>query len=460
MAGTIFSHDPVVVPRVETKFRKIITPIPVPESIAVLQRMYAHEARAMHGQLPILWDRAEDFQVYDRWGNKWIDFTSTIFVANSGHGNKKIREKLTEVLDKPLLHTYTYANIERIEYLEYLIQHTPVQFQKAFLLSSGTEATETALKLMRMHGKRIGKARGGIICFKGAFHGRTMGASLMSGTHDSKGWMGLDDPNIHYLEFPLPWKDQKLNPKERFDVSINKLLFEKQLRPDQDLCGFMIETFQGWSALFYPKDYIKQLHNFARAHNLLIAFDEMQAGFGRTGKLFGYMHYEVEPDLLCCGKGASSSLPLAVVLGSQEIMDLPEVGDMSSTHSGNPLCCAAGHANFKSIIDDSLVERSEDLGKLMGDKLHKLKEKYSNVLSYVSVKGLLASIIFVDKSGTSLSDLCDEICVKAMQKGLLVVHTGRESIKLAPPLTISRDALMEGLQVLDLSIEEALDSIQ
>ncbi len=159
MAGYGFSHTPQKVPFVETEFRRINTAIPVPESIPLLKKLYAVESRAMHGQLPVVWDRAEGFQVYDAWGNYWIDFTSTIFVANAGHGNPHIVAALKLVLDKPLLHTYTFASQERHDYLDALIRHTPPQFEKAFLLSAGTEATECALKLMRMHGQSVGKRR-------------------------------------------------------------------------------------------------------------------------------------------------------------------------------------------------------------------------------------------------------------------------------------------------------------
>ena len=160
MAGGSFSHLPIKVESIDTKFRKIKTEIPVPESIQIINKMYALESRSMHGQYPIIWDKAENFQVFDKWGNVWIDFTSTIFVANVGHSNKRIVENLKNCLDKPLLHTYSYANHERIEYLDYLISKTPKNFEKAFLLSAGTEATEAALKLMRLNANKAGKKVG------------------------------------------------------------------------------------------------------------------------------------------------------------------------------------------------------------------------------------------------------------------------------------------------------------
>ena len=454
MASHGFSHQPVKVEKIQTKYRTIKTEIPVPQSVPMLEKMYELEAQAMHGQLPMIWDRANDFQIYDQWGNVWLDFTSTIFVANAGHGNKHIVDALRKVLDKPLLHTYTYASSERIDYLEYLIKNTPKQFEKAFLLSAGTEATEAALKLMRLNGQKQGKRKGGVICFNGAFHGRTMGAQMMTGNNSAKEWAGYQDPNIHHLNFPYPWEVE--NPKDFFEFEIEKLLKDKNLDPDKDLCGFMLETFQGWGAIFYPKDFVKALMEFSKKYNMLVTFDEMQAGFGRTGRLFGYEHYEVEPDILCCGKGASSGLPLAIVLGSKEVMDLPDIGSMSSTHSANPLVCVAGHQNLKVILERGLIDSSKNLGNIFHQELNKIKDKYSNYIKYIFGEGLLAALVFIDKDGNALSNLCTRISEKSFQKGLLVVHTGRESIKLAPPLSITEEAMLEGIEVLEQCIKESI----
>ena len=454
MAGGEFSHKPIEVKKIVTKYRTIKTLLPVPESIPLLKKMYSLEAQAMHGQYPMIWDRAEDFQIFDKWGNTWIDFTSTIFVANAGHSNKRIVRALKNLLEKPIMHTYTYASHERINYLDYLITNTPKQFEKAFLLSAGTEATEVALKLMRLNGQKKGKRRGGVVCFNGAYHGRTMGAQLMTGNQKAKEWIGYQDKNIHHIDFPYPWMAK--NSRKKFKTSIKQLLESNNLNANKDLCGFMLETFQGWGAVFYPDEFVQELMIFAQEHNMLVSFDEMQAGFGRTGKLFGYEHYKVEPDILCCGKGASSGLPLAVVLGSKEVMDLPDIGSMSSTHSANPLVCVAGHENLKAILEDGLIENSVKLGILLHQKLGEIKDKYPNHIKYIFGKGLLAALIFIDNEGNPLGKLCDMVSEKAFQKGLLVVHTGRESIKLAPPLSINKEALIEGIDVLEECIRESI----
>lgn len=457
MAGSGFSHIPKKVKKIKTAYRVIETAIPVPESIPILERVYETESHSMHGQLPIIWDKAEGFQVYDSWGNKWLDFSSTIFVTNSGHGNKRIVEALRRVIDKPLLHTYTFTSPERYKYLDYLIANTPVHFEKAFLLSAGTEATECTLKLMRLNGQKVGKNKGGILCFEGNWHGRTMGAQMLGWNPAQKEWIGYLDPNIYHLPFPYPWRSESMsNPREYFRNSIEKLMIEKQINPKTDLCGIMMETFQGWGAVFYPKEFVQEVAAFAKENDLLLTFDEMQAGFGRTGELFGYMNYGVEPDLIACGKGASSSLPLALVLGSKEVMDLPGVGSMSSTHSANPLVCAAGLANLEALLEDGLISNSKTLGVKFHTALQKIKASNSNYISSVQGIGLLAAVLFNDKEGNPLSELCDMISEKCLQTGLLVVHTGRESIKLAPPLMINEEALLEGVETFAIAISDSI----
>jgi len=460
MSGLGFSHVPKEVKRIKTKYRSIVTKIPVPESLPILERVYETESHSMHGQLPIIWDRAEGVQVYDAWGNKWLDFSSTIFVTNAGHGNKRILEALNKVINKPLLHTYTFTSPERFEYLNYLIANTPKQFEKAFLLSAGTEATEATLKLMRLNGIKLGKKKGGILCFEGNWHGRTLGAQMMGWNPSQKEWIGYLDPNIYHLPFPYPWKSEAIqNPRKFFRDSIRELIESKNINPKTDLCGIMMETFQGWGAVFYPKEFVQEVSLFAKENDLLLTFDEMQAGFGRTGELFGYMNYGVEPDLLACGKGASSSLPLALVLGSKEIMDLPGIGSMSSTHSANPLVCAAGLANMQALIEDGMIENSKKLGVVFHEQLSLLQKKYSNYVSSVQGIGLLAAVIFTDSHKKPLSELCDLISEKCLQTGLLVVHTGRESIKLAPPLVINEEELLEGLEAFSNAVEESINEL-
>jgi 4-aminobutyrate aminotransferase-like enzyme len=455
MTKYTFSLDPVKVPIVETKHRSIKTCIPAPGTKEILVRLEKTESRSMQGQLPIVWKKAEDFTVHDLADNRWIDFTSTIFVANVGHANKRILDALKSTLNIPLISTYAYMNEQRAEYLEKLIAFAGFPFEKAFLLSAGTEATEATLKLMRMYGQERNKNKLGIITFRGNWHGRTLGAQMMSSNPSQKSWIGYDDPNIYHLDFPLPWEVDEKQGEDFFNEQLN-ILYKKRVNPENDIAGFMLETFQGWGALFYPTSFVKALRKFTYENNILLAFDEMQAGFGRTGKKFGFQHYEVHPDLIACGKGMGGGVALSGVIGRKEIMDLPEVGNMSSTHSANPLACAAGLAVLQELESRNLISEAARKGEILTDLLSKMQDKYKDVIRHHFGKGLIASIIFNDSSRYGKSEFASRVSEKCMQKGLLVVHTGRESIKLGPPLTITDEALIEAISVIDESIFEVL----
>lgn len=460
--GYQFSKTPVVVPHVHTKYRKINTAVPAPGTVPILCDLERYESRSMHGQLPVIWDRAVGFQVYDTCGNCWIDFTSTIFVTNTGHANPRITFALQKAINNELLHTYTFAHEMRALFLKKLIKTTPKQFEKAFLLSSGTEATECAVKLIRMYGQTIGPSKLGIISFKGAMHGRTLGAEMLKGNPAQSAWIGYSDPNMHLLPFPYPWTakdplEKKYDWAKHFEEDMHSLK-TKGLNFD-NIAGFIIESYLGWGAVFYPNEYIQALVSFAKKHDCLVAFDEIQGGFGRSGKLFAYQHYNVEPDLLCLGKALSGSLPLSAVVGSQKIMDIPEFGSMSSTHSANPLCCAAGLANLEAFELGNLVYESVRKGGILHKRLNHLKRKYSDRISHVFGKGLLAGVLFKNpETGKPDGLFASRVCEKAMQKGLLLVHTGRESVKIGPPLTITDDALHEGIDVFDEALSEILQA--
>ena len=200
MSGFNFSHKPKQVQKVSSKYRRIKTEIPVPEDLENSKKAYLYESRSMHGQLPIVWDRAEDFQVYDSHGNCWLDFTSTIFVSNAGHANKRILSKsVQKVIDKPLIHSYTYLTKERSDYLKLLIEKTPKQFEKAFLLSAGTEATECALKLMRENGIKQKKNKRSNNLYRRELAWKDLGSSNDELESSQKEWIGYHDPNIFHI---------------------------------------------------------------------------------------------------------------------------------------------------------------------------------------------------------------------------------------------------------------------
>lgn len=435
---------------IKTKNRHIFTKVPASGTKVLMKKISKVESRSMHGQIPIVWKKAENFNIYDISNNKFIDFTSTIFVTNIGHANKRLINYLKKALNNKLLHSYAYIHQIREKYIKKLIKFAGKNFQKAFLMSAGTEATEAALKLMRLNGQKLKKKKLGIICFEGNWHGRTMGAQLMSGNEKQKKWIGFKDKHIFHLPFPYPWKVTEQEAEIFLKKSLKKLSKKVDLRTE--VCGIMIETFQGWGSVYYPKKYIKLLTKICKKNKILIAFDEMQAGFGRTGFNFGFEYYDVNPDLICCGKGMGGGVPLSGVIGKQKILDLPEIGNMSSTNSANPLVCYAGLAVIEELIEKKLVFKAKKKGNLLINFLKEIKKKNSNKILSIQGRGLIAAIIFKKSKKYNVEKILKNIVVNCMKEGLLVVYTGTNSIKIGPPLSITKSALLEGLSVLEKNI--------
>jgi 4-aminobutyrate aminotransferase-like enzyme len=277
---------------------------------------------------------------------------------------------------------------------------------------------------------------------------------MLSSNRLQRDWIGYEDPDIHHIPFPYPWALKGRSGEMFLEESLRDLE-ATGVDIALDVSGFMLETFQGWGAVFYPDDYVQAIESLCRRHDILLAFDEMQSGFGRTGRAFGYQHYGVTPDLLCCGKGMGGGMPLSGVLGSAEVMDLPDIGNMSSTHSANPLACAAGLAVLDEIEDRNLIAETERKGEILLGTLANLSGRFPKRVDRVLGRGLVAAVLFLDPdSGRPDSSFTSRVAERCMQKGVLVVHTGRESIKLGPPLTITDGALLEGVGVIADSIAE------
>ena len=216
---------------------------------------------------------------------------------------------------------------------------------------------------------------------------------MMSSNLAQRDWIGYQDSDIHHIPFPYPWALNGSTPEAFLEAGLSGLV-SSGIDLSKDICGFMLETFQGWGAVFYPSDFVKAIEVICQKNNILLAFDEMQAGFGRTGAKFGFQHYGVTPDLIACGKGMGGGVSLSGVLGRAEIMDLPDIGNMSSTHSANPLVCAAGLAVIEEIEGRNLIDEAVRKGRLLFDALHELQALYPNRIERLLGKGLIAAVLF------------------------------------------------------------------
>ena len=449
---------PQAVPEVHTKYRTIATKIPVPESLPIFEKLAAHEPISMGGQPPVIWHKAEGLNVYDRWGNKWLDWSSGVLITNAGHGNPEIVAALREIIDRPLLATYVFPHEGRAELCELLASTAPAGLDKVFLLSAGTEATENAMKLARTYAvRKYGPKRHVIVTFSGAFHGRTLGAQMMGGMDGQKEWI-VDLPGgFVYVPFP----DGFRNENTSFDLFLQTLK-DNGVSADE-VAGVISESYQGIGPNFFPAEYARKLGKWCKENDVVLIMDEVQSGCGRTGKFYCWEHYDLVPDIITCGKGVSSSLPLSAVIGRNDIMDMYAPGSMTSTHSASPLPVAAAIANLKYILREKLTEHAAALEPVLGSGLEALAAKYPKRIGKALYRGLVGGLLIV-KPGTKEPDAKVALAIneKCMQKGLLMfapVGLGGGCIKIAPPLTTPKDALEEGIAVLTEAIDEVMATL-
>ncbi|MFA5559165.1 MAG: aspartate aminotransferase family protein [Methanofastidiosum sp.] len=441
-----FNLVPQSVPKVKTKYRNIQTKLPVPESLDIISKSKKYEPASTCNQPFIIWDKAIDFQVYDTFGNIWLDFSSSIFINNIGHGNLDVIDAINDIIEKPLLSSYDYFTAVRSLLVEKLIQMTSSEdMEKIFLLSTGSEAVEAAIRLSRQYGLQQNENKNAIIGFKGSFHGKTLGSQMLSGEVDGQNFYHLAPPTNPFIQL------EEQNDEEYG----RKLFYDDIMSLDIDLsniCAFFVESYLGYGAVFHLTGYIKAMREFADSIGALVVVDEVQSGFWRTGKLFAFQHYGIKPDIICCGKAISGSLPLSAVLTRAEIMDLAD--DLSSTHSGSPVCCAAALANLTYMENNISEEMIQEKEKIIINTLESWKQKFSDRIISYHGKGMVWGI-FVVKPYTKILDMdfVDRIVERCFQKGLILVRTNRGTIKLGMPLIISEDALIEGLGVIEESIE-------
>jgi len=448
--GAIVPKD---VPKVNTKYRRIQTPIPPPEAVPILETLYRDEPVSMRGQPQVIWDRAEGFQVSDRWGNTWLDWSSGVLVANAGHGRPEIAEAICKQAKSELLHNYCFPSEIRSRLVDKLAGLAPDPLEKVFLLTTGSETTECAIKLARTWGKsKSGNRKIAIVSFEGAFHGRTLGAQMIGGIPALKEWIVNLDPDMVQVPFP----DGFRCPDTSFDFFL-KTLKDKGFGPDR-IAGVISETYQGGSAAFWPEQYAKDMYEWCKEHDIVLIMDEVQAAFGRTGKFWGFEHYGFVPDIVCCGKGITSGLPLSAVIGRADLMDQYPPGSMTSTHTGNPVCVAAALANLDILLKEKLWENAAKVGEVLHAGLNDIKGRYPDICGAVMGKGMVAGLHMVKPGGIEPNPaLAGAIVDKCVEKGLLMFHpVGLQgaTVKIAPPLVTPEEAVREGLEVLEEAIKE------
>lgn len=448
MATKEFPLTPVSVSHVETRHRRIRTAIPVPESVPLLERLRSLEPRSMGGQPPIIWDHGEGFCVFDPYGNRWIDFSSGVLVTASGHGRPEIVDAIRDMAGRGLYHAYCFPTRIREELVAEITALLPAPLKRVFLLTTGSEAVECCIKLARTHGLAAGGRRKSVLVgFEHAFHGRTLGAQLAGGSPGLKTWIG--DLDRRFVQVPFP--DGFRQPDVGFHV-FERSLAAQGVNPEE-VCGVLTETYQGCNATLMPAEYARALRAWCDRHQAVFIGDEIQAGFGRTGTLFGFEHWGIVPDLVACGKGISGGMPLAAVLGTGPLMDLYGPGEMTSTHSANPICAAAALANLRVLRSEGLVENAARLGPVFADGVGRIARASGGSIGRWDAAGLVAALQFTRPGSTDPDpDPAWEMVRLAIQRGVMLfapVGVGGSTIKINPPLVITEAGLSEGLGVLE-----------
>ncbi len=377
-------------------------------------------------------------------------------MTGAGHNHPKIAKAMLGQIEYGLVHNYCFPSQLRARLTQTLAELAPEGLGKVFLLTTGAEAVECAVKLARTEGRRLGgDEKITIVTFDGAFHGRTLGAQMAGGIPALKDWIVNLDPAMVQVPFPDGFRG---GPDTSFDV-FERSLQQQGVAPDR-VAGVMTETYQGGNASFAPAEYMQKLRAWCDEHRAVLIFDEVQAGFGRTGKYWGFEHYGVVPDLICCGKGVTSGMPLSAVIGRSELMDLYPPGSMTSTHTGNPVCVAASLANLEVIAEEDLVDNAREMGEILQPELRRIGGQYPGHVGAVHGKGLVAAVHMVKPGGSEPdAELAGRIVLRCVEKGLLMfapVGYAGASIKISPPLTMTEELLREGIGVLDEAMKEVI----
>ena len=421
------------------KAPQIKTPLPGPKAKAIVERDHQVTAPAYGRVYPLVVKQAQGLVVEDVDGNLFLDFMAGIAVASTGHAHPRVVKAIEEQAKK-FLHIcgsdYYYEPM--VALAEKLSRLTPgADPKKVFFTNSGTETIEAAIKLARYHTKRQH-----LIAFHGAFHGRTLGSlSLTASRASHRAYFGPLIPGVHHL------------PYGRADsVSLlENTIFRHEVRPEE-VAALFVEPIQGEGGYIVPPpDFLPMLQELCRKHGILLVADEIQSGFGRTGKMFACEHWQVEPDIVCTAKGIASGMPLGAMIARAEISTWPR-STHGSTFGGNPVACAAALATIE-LLEEGLVENAAKAGAILKEKLAALKSRHA-AIGDVRGLGLMIGVDFAktDSSHSPDGQLRDRVMQKCFETGLLLLSCGESTLRFCPALTVTAEEIQTAVEIFDAAV--------
>jgi len=383
----------------------------------------------LYQRFPVTIEKGVGAHVWDVDGKEYIDCMGGYGVALVGHQNKRVNDAIKEQIDKIITVHSSLYNKTREEFLKTLISLAPKGLTQVHLNNSGAEAIEAAMKFAR---KFTGKK--GMVAMKGSYHGKSFGALSLT-----------FNPKYRKAFAPLV---EKVSFASYGDMESLRLVI------DDDTAFIILEPIQGESGIIVaPDNFLQQVRELCDEKGILLIFDEIQAGLGRTGRLWACDHWNTAPDILCLAKGIAGGVPMGATLVRPDILALMGKGEHSSTFGGNPISCAAGTAALKALTEDGLIENSEKMGKLFREGLEKLKENHT-MIREVRGKGLMI--------GIEMKFEVRDILMGLIKKGVLMLYSGRNILRILPPLVISEEDVTKVLHALDsiLTEEEQKRNVQ
>ena len=424
-------------------------PLPGPKSKVLLEQWHKYEADVTGYQAPLVWDHGKGMVVTDVDGNIYLDWTCGVLVTNVGHCHPHLVAAVQKAAGR-LLNNYECANVERIEAAKRLVQALPKHLDKVFFLSTGAEATEAAARLMK---RRSGKFE--IVSFEGGFHGRTTAAAAMGGMPGPKRGYGPTLPGAIRAAFPNPYRDPLgfCDGSPQFKKYFDYLDITMAANTTGSLAGVIVEPYQGASGfIFPPKGWLKKLEEWTHARGLLLAIDEVQASYGRTGKMWAIEHENIQADILTIGKAIGCGVPVSAVAATSDVFSCLHKGELSSTLGGNTVSSAAVCAVLDIYEKEPLVENSAKMGAYMKPRLTAMAEKCP-YLGDVRGMGLVMGLEFVKDKKTKqpAPELIHPLIDDAANHGLLIGSVGfyGNVIRVAPPLTITQAEADESLAIME-----------
>jgi 4-aminobutyrate aminotransferase/(S)-3-amino-2-methylpropionate transaminase len=435
------------------------TSLPGPKGLAALERRKNALPTGLAKSTDVVVEKAEGALVWDVDGNQLIDFAGGIGMINVGHRNEKVVNAIKEQLDK-YIHTCTLVTtIEPyLDLAELLNSVTPGDFPKKTLLAnSGSEAVENAVNIAKYYTKR-----NAVLCFEGAYHGRTLlTLSLTSKYALFKKGFGSYVSDIYRIPAPNMYRGIEGMTEEQYvNHCIKKLdeAFISQVDADS-LAAIIIEPVQGEGGFLpIPKAYLQKLRDICDKHGIVFIADEIQCGAGRTGKLYAIEHTGVIPDMVVSAKSIGAGMPISAVTGKAEIMDAPHLGGVGGTYGGSPVACVAAIEAIKILNSPAFLQRVNEVGEIIRTTLEGWKDKYKLVGDVRGI-GAMRLVEFVKDRDSKEpdADATLEIIRDAVAHGLIMIRAGLFSncIRLLPPIVITDEQLIEGLEVLEDAIARA-----